>query len=168
MASSAFSRPRQPMDKRRPTLNKQPSNSAAVSSACSRSLSLSLSLISSFCSQKDTCALFCFFSLSPSSSLLYLLYVVIILYANIYKKKKRSKNKNKNHRSVVHSCSPWLPTLGPLWKKECWFHIKGVLNSVLCHSLTLCQKPQPELWRDRKFPKLVWLCCPGYQAIYIM
>lgn len=166
MAGSAFSRPRQPTDKRRPTLNKQPSNSASVSSACSRSLSL----VSSFCSQKDTCALFCFVLFSFSPAPLYYIYYAWLLYYMLIdtKRKKEAKTKTKKHLSVVHSCSPWLPTLGPLWKEECWFHIKGVLNSILCHSLALCQKPQTELWRDRKFPKLVWLCCPGYQAIYIM
>lgn len=167
MAGSAFSRPRQPMDKRRPTLNKQPSNSASVSSARSRSLSLSRFIL--LFSEGHMCfILFCFFSFPPAP-LYYIYYAWVLYYMLIYtKRKKRSKNKNKKHLSVVHSCSPWLPTLGPLWKEECWFHIKGVLNSILCHSLALCQKPQTELWRDRKFPKLVWLCCPGYQAIYIM
>lgn len=100
MAHSAFSRPRQLMEKRGPTLNSYNPPSPL------------LSVRMQWESLSHPFVLVLVFFLSPSSSLLYLLCIVIILYVNMYKKKKRSKN--KKHLSVVHGGSPRLPTLGPL------------------------------------------------------
>lgn len=67
----------------------QPSSSAAVLSACSRSLSL----ISSFCSQKGMCALFCvvFVSFFPPAPLYYIYYAWLLYYMLIYTKRKKKQ-----------------------------------------------------------------------------